>query len=108
MDLGGKNVKLTLAEWVLRRRELAGMERAAWESLTDNGLRDQRMKLSNGEGHKDVKVVRYFDPQERDRQVELFKHEPGMIDRNLEVVNATTDLVGYEDAKTDKAQADKG
>ena len=93
MPLGGTDVELSIAEWILRRRELANMELAAWQALSDRGLKDSVMKKSDGTP-QDVKVVRYYSPNERDEKVELFKHEPGMIDRKLEVVNASTDLIG--------------
>jgi len=93
VDIGGEPVELSIAECIIRRRELANMEKAAWELLTDKGLRDGAVNLSNGEGQKVVKVVRYFDPAERDKKVEQFKHEPAAIDRKLEVVNAVTDLI---------------
>lgn len=92
MQLGGKDVELSIAEWILRRRELAQMEQAAWAALGDRNLKDGVMNTSAGT-QQPVKVVRYYDPRKRDEMVDLFKHEPGMIDRTLEVVNATTDLL---------------
>lgn len=95
MEIAGKKVTLSISEWILRRRELATMECQAWTALTDRGLRDQKMKRSDGEGHNDVKVVRYFKAKDRDDKIDAFKHEPAQIDRKLEVINATTELVGY-------------
>jgi hypothetical protein len=39
------------------------------------------------------KIVRHFDPAERDRMRELYRSEPTIIDSTLETVNATTDLI---------------
>ena len=38
----------------------------------------------------EVKIVRYFDPVERDRMIALYRSEPSLIDGTLEIVNATT------------------
>lgn len=93
MPLGGEQVTLSIAEWILRRRELASQELAAWEALTDGKRKEQAVK--NPDGSLSVaKVVRYYDPLLRDKMVDAFKHEPGVIDRTLEVVNATTELLG--------------
>jgi hypothetical protein len=35
----------------------------------------------------------YFDPAERDKKIEIFRSEPSLIDRTLEVINCTTDLI---------------
>lgn len=94
MEIGGEPVELSIAEWILRRRELANMEKAAWEALSDRGLKDQVMKRTDGQP-QEIKVVRYYDPVQRDTKVDQFKHEPGMIDRKLEVVNASTELIGF-------------
>lgn len=101
MSLGGEQVELSIAEWILRRRELATMEGAAWQALSDRNLRDGRMNVpTNGQPAPiDVKVVRYYDPVQRDQMVDLFKHEPNQIDSKLEVVNATTDLIEEETVK---------
>ena len=93
MQIGGEEVELSIAEWIMRRRELANMEKAAWESLTDRGLRDQMMVGSDGKSQQPVKVIRYYDPVVRDRMVDTFKHEPSRIDSKLEVINASTDLI---------------
>jgi len=97
LPIAGKPTKLCIAEWILRRRELAGMEKAAWSSLSDKGLRDQVLNRVSGEGTREVKVIRYFDPKQRDQMVDFFTHEPSQIDRKLEVINATTDLIGYDE-----------
>ena len=40
-----------------------------------------------------VKIRRYFVAKERDEKIELYRNEPEVIDRTLEVVNAVTDLL---------------
>lgn len=89
--VAGKPFTQPIAGWILRRRELANMEAAAWESLGDKSIREGRMTKSDG-SVEEVKIVRYFDPTERDKMVDYFKHEPSRIDAKLEVVNAITDL----------------
>lgn len=98
IELGGKNVVKSIAEWIHRRRDLAGYECQAWKCLTDRNLRDGQWKQSTGE-IKDVKIVRCFAPKERDEKIALFDSEPSIIDAKLEVVNAVTDLIEEEKGK---------
>jgi hypothetical protein len=91
IELGEKFVEKSIAEWIHRRRDLANSERVAWEALTDRGLREGIMKNSQGES-VEVRIVRYYDPSEKDSKVAMYRDEPSVIDRTLEVVNAVTDL----------------
>lgn len=92
IELGGKQVTKSIAEWIHRRKDLAGLEKSIWDSLTDRGLREGVGTTSTGE-KMDVKIRRYYDPSEKDNNVELFRSEPSTIDRTLEVINAVTDLI---------------
>lgn len=94
VELDGKRVEKTIAAWIHRRRDLAGHELAAWSALGDRGLKEGKIQSTQPGGEaRDVKIRRYFDPLERDKKIELYRSEPSVIDRTLEVVNATTDLV---------------
>jgi hypothetical protein len=92
IELGGKQVTKTIAEWIHRRRDLAKSSMDAWSKLTDKGLREGRVKNSMEEVI-DAKIIRNFDPAERDKNIELYRSEPSIIDATLEVVNATTELI---------------
>jgi hypothetical protein len=92
VELGGKSVTKTIAEWIHRRRDLANSEMLLWSSLGDRNLKEGTIKNSQGDT-VDVRIVRYYDPQERDNMVAMFRDEPGRIDSTLEVVNAVTDLM---------------
>lgn len=92
MELDGKQVTKSIAEWIHRRRDLAEYERKLWESLTDRGLKEGILKNSQGET-VEVKIVRYYDPTERDTKVACFRDEPSIVDRTLEVINAVTELI---------------
>lgn len=92
IEIGGKEVKKSIHSWISRRRDLAQLDMMAWRMLTDRGLRDQAVR---GETTKEVvefKVVQFFDPEERDRMIDMYKSEVVLIDSKLEVVNAVTDL----------------
>ncbi len=102
IQLGGKPVKKTIAQWILRRTQLAAHEEAAFKALHDRNLKDTVMLASDGKTRLAVNVVRYYDPVERDRMVDTFRHEPSIIDEKLEVVNATTQLV--DDVKVDETE----
>jgi hypothetical protein len=94
IELGGKFVTKTIAEWIHRRRDLAKLELDAWSKLTDRGLKEGNLPASIPGGEaRQVKIRRYFDPLERDKRIELYRAEPNVIDRTLEVINATTELL---------------
>ena len=92
IELGGKQVTKCIAEWIHRRKELAGLELQSWQVLTDRNLKEGAIKSSTGEITQ-VTIRRYYDPSERDQSVELFRTEPGVIDRTLEVTNAITEVL---------------
>lgn len=92
IEIGGKRVTKTLAEWVWRRREYAAVDMQTWAKLTDRGLKEGFMQSSTGTP-MEVKIVRHFDPIKRDEMVSMYRAEPHEIDAALEVVNAVTDLV---------------
>ena len=92
IEIGGAQVSHCIAEWVLRRRELAELERQSWAGLTDKGIKEGQGTQSDGT-KIDIKIVRFYDPAERDERVASYREEPGIIDRTLETVNAVTDLI---------------
>lgn len=92
IDIGGKSVTKTIAEWIHRRRDLADMECKSWKMLTDKGLKEGFVSDSQQE-KREVKIVRCYEPVLRDKMIELFTTEPTTIDSRLETINATTDLI---------------
>ena len=93
IELNGKNVTKTIAEWIHRRRDLATDECKMWQKLTDRGLKEGRFKESTDE-IKEVKIIRCYDAKEKDRNIDLYSKEPVLIDAKLEITNAVTDLIG--------------
>jgi hypothetical protein len=92
IELGGQEVKHSILEWIIRRRLYSLKEKAAWDRLTDKNMKEGIFK-NTAEQDVVVKIRRYYDPQERDKKTEEFRGEPGIIDRTLEIINATTDIV---------------
>jgi len=92
IEIGGKSVTKTIAEWVHRRRDLAIEDLTMWKGLTDRGLKEGTVK-SSSEQPMQVKIVRCYDPSERDSMIDILTTEPSVIDARLEVVNAVTDLI---------------
>lgn len=93
IKVGDNLLSKCITEWIARRKELAPLDAAAWAGLTDRNLKEQNIR-STAEGPvTEVRIVRFFDPVERDNKTALYRDEPGLIDRTLEVVNATTDLL---------------
>ena len=94
IELGGKTVTKTIAEWIHRRRDLAKSELEMWGKLTDRNLKEGSIPSTMVGGEpKMVKLRRYYDPLERDKAVDLYRTEPGIIDRTLEVTNAITEII---------------
>jgi hypothetical protein len=94
IEINNKFVTKTIAEWVIRRRELVSLEEQVWRGLTDRGLRDSKYKLTNSAPEVIVKVRLYFDAAERDKKVDEYRTEPSLIDSALEITNAVTELLG--------------
>lgn len=94
IELGNKNVTKSVSEWVWRRREYAKLDAMSWSKLTDRNLQEVKYKDSLGVD-REVKIVRHFNPIERDEKMELYKSEPHKIDSALEISNALTDLVDF-------------
>lgn len=92
IELGKTAVTHSIAEWIIRRRLYSKAEMTIWSRLGDKGLKEGRFKNSSG-SDIDVKIRRYFDPIQRDNKIEEYRSEPNIIDRTLEVVNATTELI---------------
>jgi len=92
IELGDKQVTKTIAEWIHRRRDLAKEDMLAYQVLTDRNLQEGLMQDSFG-NKTTVKIVRNYDPADRDKMLEMFRSEPGKIDATLEVVNAVTDVI---------------
>ena len=93
IELGGIQVTKNIAEWIHRRRDLAKYEMEMWAKIGDRGLKEGAISSTVGGEARAVKIVRHFDPKERDIRVDLYRSEPSLIDGALEVVNAVTDLV---------------
>jgi hypothetical protein len=93
IEIGGKHVTKSIAEWIHRRRDLAKLELAVWQMLTDRNLKEQNIQTAPGGAVTEVRIRRYYDPSERDAKLELYRTEPSVIDAALETVNATTDIL---------------
>lgn len=90
--LGEKSTTKMIAEWVWRRREYAALDLLTWSKLTDRGLKEGLANTSTGQPFE-LKLVRHYDPVQRDGRLALYKSEPHDIDAALEIANATTDLL---------------
>lgn len=93
IELDGKQVTKSIAEWIHRRRDLAKLEMDMWAKLTDRGLKEQNVQTAPGGAVTEIRIRRYYDPAEKDRKLALYRSEPSVIDSTLEVINATTELV---------------
>lgn len=92
ITLGGITVSKSVAEWIWRRREYATLDANTWRQLTDRGLKEGNLPTTTGVA-TEVKIVRHYDPVQRDKMLAMFTSEPHEIDAALEVINAITDLI---------------
>lgn len=93
ITLGEQRITKTMAEWIWRRREYAAIDFATWSTHNDRGLKEGRVQTVSGGDVTEIKIVRYYDPAQRDAQMAIYRSEPHAIDGALEVVNATTELL---------------
>jgi hypothetical protein len=96
ITLGGKSVTKTLAEWIWRRREYAAVDLKTWSSMNDRNLKEGQIQSTTGIP-VDIKIVRNYSPDLRDKKVAEYRSESHEIDAALEVVNAVTDLIDAPD-----------
>lgn len=92
IDINGKVLEKSIAEWVWRRREYAALDFQTYKALNDRGLKEGFMNQSTGQT-MEIKIVRNYDPNVRDEKLSEYKSEPTLIDGSLEIINAVTDLV---------------
>lgn len=93
IELDGKQVTKSIAEWIHRRRDLAKLDMDMWSKLGDRNLKEQNVQTAPGGSVTEIRIRRYYDPATKDQKVALYRSEPSVIDSTLEVVNATTDLI---------------
>ncbi len=93
IELGGKIVTKSISRWIMRRRDLATMQKDAWMALTDRGLKPQASRQTNSDKIKHYLVRRYYDQEMKDKMVGLLDAEPTIIDGKLEIINVITDLL---------------
>lgn len=93
INIGGKQITKSIAEWIHRRRDLAKLDMDMWSKLGDRNLKEQNMQTASGGPVTEIRIRRYYDPAQRDAKIELYRSEPSTIDATLEVSNAVTDLL---------------
>lgn len=94
----GTLVTKSLAYWIHRKRELAGLELSMWSALTDRDIKEgvfaaQGRVAGQDQDKVEVKIVRFYEPAQRDAKKMSLYAEPTLIDSTLEIVNAVTDLL---------------
>lgn len=92
IKFNSKTVTKPIAAWIHRRKDLAALDQVAWQSLTDKNLKEGFARDTQG-AEREIKIVRCYDPKQRDEMVSMFLGEPALIDQTLEVINATTELL---------------
>lgn len=87
-------VKKSIAEWIWRRREYAKIDQKTWASLTTRNLQEGKIQPSiPGAPPTEISIHRYFDQEKKDKMVAMYNEELHLINSELEVINAVTDLL---------------
>lgn len=92
IELNGKTVEKSIAEWIHRRRDLAKAELDSWSMLTDRNIKEGMVQGPGGTPIE-MKIIRFYDPAQRDNMKSALASEPIIIDGRLEIANAVTDLI---------------
>ena len=92
IEIGGRQITKPITAWIVRRKDLSLQAKNAWSKLTDRGLKEGQAKQTSGE-IMDIKIIRCYDPVERDNMISTYDSEPTLIDVKLEIINAVTDLI---------------
>lgn len=95
IEIDGKRIEKSIAEWIDRRIVLSKTELVTWQCLTNKNLKPQNF-FPDKKDHDSVVLTKprlYFDPKQKDHMVEVYSEEPSLIDGRLEVINAETDLL---------------
>lgn len=88
----GNSVTNNISYWVWRKRSFADLDRMAWSSLTDKNLREVGRIVQSDGSAKETKIIRNYDPRERDKKILEFSSEGQLISSALEIANAITDI----------------
>lgn len=92
IEIGGEQITKTIDEWLTRRANNVDMQQLAYQALTDRGLKEEFVNTPTGE-RVPVTIVRHYDAKARDEILSVLMSEKAVIDSQLEVINATTDLM---------------
>ena len=97
IKVGGNGITRSIAEWVIRRREIVDLQLLAYNSLGDKGLADRGVRaMGNMDESKKIQSARvrfYFNATDRDSKIEVLKNERESIDKALEIANVLTELL---------------
>lgn len=96
MEINGKTITHTIAEWIHRKRDLISFDTQAYIALA---IKEKKLSPKQIIIEKDgvktpqlVNIRRYYDVKARDTVLENLTTESSIIDSKLEIVNATTEL----------------
>lgn len=92
IEIDGKEITKSIHSWITRRRDLVDKELKVYQNLNDRGLREQII-AGTTESQVQLKIIRFYDHERRDKMKNILSNEKYLIDGKLEVVNAITDIV---------------
>lgn len=91
VEIGGK--KRTISDLLVIKRRLANLMLGAYSSLSTRAA-DTRLRNAPTIGEQKPQVIRLYREEERNESLRKWQDLVDNIDSRLEVVNATTELMG--------------
>ena len=95
--VGVNDITHSIVEWIIRRREIIDLQLLAYSSLGDRGLSEKGLRAMGSPDEmkklQNARVRFYFNASDRDAKIDILKNEKESIDKALEIINATTDVI---------------
>lgn len=100
VEMGG--VKYSITDLLVIKRKTAQLMIGTYNALNDNAANNRMSRggYATNDG-KSVYTVRYFDEVEKNNGLMKWNDLYDNVDSRLEVINATTDVIGFENVKSE-------
>lgn len=93
-----KGKEYSLQDALVIKRKLAGLALRVYQALNDSagGQRIATMRIGSSEG-KTITIERYYKEEDRNRGIKEWQDIVDEIESKLEVINATTDIIEFQE-----------
>jgi hypothetical protein len=94
IEIGG--IQYSLTDLLVIKRKLAQFMIKTYNSLNDNHAQGKMRNSFNSSDGKTIHIVRFYDETDKNNGLTKWTDLYDNIDSRLEVINATTELIGYD------------